>query len=240
MKCRIPINGFLTWTVLGLLLTGCKVSLSGISIPEAANTVSVENFENQAAQTNPSFPQQITEEVRQRFLSQTRLQVINSNGDLGFSGSITQYQTQSLALTGNETSALTRLNISVKVKFDNRLNPDKSFEKTFSRFADFQANQPLSAVESALLQEISEQLVQDIFNEAFLDWGWAVELLGLAKNEHLNAKKQGALRGGMLSTAGLRPVFKWESFAAPGRRASKRGRKIPIWSERIACKVVPN
>jgi hypothetical protein len=75
-----------------------------------------------------------------------------------------------LALTGNETSALTRLNISVKVKFDNRLNPDKSFEKTFSRFADFQANQPLSAVESALLQEISEQLVQDIFNEAFLDW----------------------------------------------------------------------
>jgi hypothetical protein len=28
----------------------------------------------------------------------------------------------------------------------------------------------LSAVESALLQEISEQLVQDIFNEAFLDW----------------------------------------------------------------------
>ncbi|MFZ4061075.1 MAG: LptE family protein [Bacteroidia bacterium] len=170
MKCRIPINGFLTWTVLCLLLTGCKVSLSGISIPEAANTVSVENFENQAAQTNPSFPQQITEEVRQRFLSQTRLQVINSNGDLGFSGSITQYQTQSLALTGNETSALTRLNISVKVKFDNRLNPDKSFEKTFSRFADFQANQPLSAVESALLQEISEQLVQDIFNEAFLDW----------------------------------------------------------------------
>jgi len=170
MKQGSTIHGLLAWLWLAMLLVGCKVSLSGISIPEAARTVSVENFENQAAQTNPAFPQQLTEEVRQRFLSQTRLQVINSNGDLGFSGTITQYQTQSLALTGNETSALTRLNISIKVKFDNRLNPEKNFEKTFSRFADFQANQPLSAVESALLQEISEQLVQDIFNEAFLDW----------------------------------------------------------------------
>lgn len=151
-------------------LQGCKISLSGISIPETARTVSVENIENQAALTNPVFPQQFTEDLRQRFLSQTRLQVINANGDLGFSGTITQYQTQSLALTGNETSALTRLSISIKVKFDNQLNPEKNFEKTFTRFADFEANQPLSAVESTLLQELSEQLVQDIFNEAFLDW----------------------------------------------------------------------
>jgi hypothetical protein len=151
-------------------LQSCKISLSGISIPETARTVSVENIENQAALTNPAFPQQFTEDLRQRFLSQTRLQVINANGDLGFSGSITQYQTQSLALTGNETSALTRLSISIKVKFDNQLNPEKNFEKTFTRFADFEANQPLSAVESTLLQELSEQLVQDIFNEAFLDW----------------------------------------------------------------------
>jgi hypothetical protein len=170
MKRKIPLGGILVWVGFGLLLSGCKVSLSGISIPEAARTVSVENFENQSAQTNPAFPQQLTEEVRQRFLSQTRLQVINSNGDLGFSGIITQYQTQPLAITGNETSALTRLNIAIKVKFENRLNPEKNFEKTFSRFADFQANQPLSSVESALLQEIAEQLVQDIFNEAFLDW----------------------------------------------------------------------
>jgi len=170
MKRRIPPSGILALIWLGLAFMGCKISLSGISIPESARSVSVENFENQAAQTNPAFPQQITEELRQRFLSQTRLQVINSNGDLGFSGVVTQYHTQSLALTGKETSALTRLNISIKVKFDNRLNPEKNFEKTFSRFADFQANQPLSAVESALLQEISEQLVQDIFNEAFLDW----------------------------------------------------------------------
>ena len=56
------------------------------------------------------------------------------------------------------------MTITVKVTYTNSIEPDKDFEQTFSRFADFEANQTLSDVEDALILEIDEQLVQDIFN----------------------------------------------------------------------------
>lgn len=149
---------------------GCKVSLSGIAIPEAAQTVTVENFGNTAALTNPAFPQQITEDLRTRFISQTRLRLVQGGGDLQFKGTVSSYGTSPVAVSGNETAALTRLTVGIQVDYINTLQPEKSFKKGFARFADFEASQPLSSAENTLLQEISEQLIQDVFNEAFLDW----------------------------------------------------------------------
>ncbi len=158
--------------LLGLLgiWMSCKVSLSGIAIPEEAQTVTVENFGNTAALTNPAFPQQITEDLRTRFISQTRLRLVQGGGDLQFKGAISRYATSPVAVSGSETAALTRLTVSISVDYINTLQPEKSFKKSFTRFADFEASQPLSSVENTLLQEISEQLIQDVFNEAFLDW----------------------------------------------------------------------
>jgi hypothetical protein len=153
-----------------LIPASCKISLSGIAIPEAANTVSVELFENNAPLTSPVFPQQITEALRDKFLSTTRLKVIPSGGDLQFRGTIVNYSINPAAIAGNETAALTRLTIGVRLEYENTLDPDKSFKQNFSRFADFDASQPLSAVEESLMREISEQIIQDIFNQAFLDW----------------------------------------------------------------------
>ena len=162
---------FAVWMVgLGVLQTGCKVSLSGIAIPEAASSVSVELFDNGAALTNPAFPQQFTEALRDKFLRETRLRVMPMGGDLGFTGRITGYAIVPVAVGGNETAALTRLTVTISVEYTNTLQPEKNFTKTFSRFADFDSTQPLSAVESGLLDDISRQLVQDIFNQAFLDW----------------------------------------------------------------------
>jgi hypothetical protein len=158
------------WVTLCTTFLGCKVSLSGIAIPEAANSVSVELFDNGAALTNPAFPQQFTEALRDKFLRETRLRVMPQGGDLGFTGRITGYSIVPVAVGGNETAALTRLTVSISVEYNNTLQPEKNFTKTFSRFADFDSTQPLSAVESGLLDDISRQLVQDIFNQAFLDW----------------------------------------------------------------------
>ncbi len=153
-----------------MTLVSCKVSLSGIAIPESASSVSVELFDNGAALTNPAFPQQFTEALRDKFLRETRLRVLPMGGDLGFTGRITGYSIMPVAVGGNETAALTRLTVTVSVEYNNTMQPEKNFTKTFSRFADFDSTQPLSAVESGLLDDISRQLVQDIFNQAFLDW----------------------------------------------------------------------
>ena len=80
------------------------------------------------------------------------------------------FRVTAVAYQGNETAAQNRLTITVKVKFTNLNEPEKDFDTKFSRYADFESSQSLSAVESQLIEEISEELTVDIFNKALVNW----------------------------------------------------------------------
>lgn len=147
-----------------------NISFTGASIPDNVNTVSVEYFEIQAPLTNPNFPQIITEALRDKFIRQTRLKLVPQDGDAQFKGVISGYSTSPVAVSGSETASLTRLTISVNVSYENRFDDTQNFNQGFTRFADFDVTQTLTSVEDGLMTEISEQLVQDIFNRAFLNW----------------------------------------------------------------------
>ena len=60
--------------------------------------------------------------------------------------------------------------ITVKVKFTNSVDADLSFEKSFSRYEDYDSNLDLSSVEKQLSDKIIELIVEDIFNQAFVNW----------------------------------------------------------------------
>ena len=67
-------------------------------------------------------------------------------------------------------AATNRFSISIKVKFTNAIDPNLSFEQTFSGYKDYNSNLDLSAVEKDLSDQIVEILVEDIFNQAFVNW----------------------------------------------------------------------
>lgn len=149
------------------------VSLTGASIDERIRTATIEIFENQAALTNPNFTRILTEGLRQKFLQQTTLKIVNEGGDVNFRGAVIGYNTAPVAIqsTGdNSQASLTRLTISVQVEYVNKIDEKQNFTQSFTRFADFNSSQTLQSVESQLMTEISEQLIQDIFNRAFLNW----------------------------------------------------------------------
>ncbi len=114
--------------------------------------------------------QSLTDALRDRFLSQTSLDFIKEGGDLQLEGTITEYSTRPIAIQGNETAALNRLTVTVKVKYTNLIDPTKDFETTFTRFEDYPSNQDLSAVKDQLISQIDEALVDDIFNKAVVNW----------------------------------------------------------------------
>lgn len=155
-----------------LISFGCKmtVSLTGADIDENIKTATIEIFENQAPLTNPNFSRIMTEALRDKFIRQTKLKLINEGGDVNFRGTITGYSTVAVAVSGTETASLTRLSITVSIEYSNKQDEAKNFNQSFTRFADFNSTQNLSQVEDALMTEISTQLVQDIFNRAFLNW----------------------------------------------------------------------
>lgn len=133
-------------------------------------TISVDFFQSYASLAAPTLSQTFTESLRDIFLSQSKYRMIDRNGDIRVQGSITGYDVKPVAIQSNETAANNRLTITVNVKYTNTIEDEKSFEQSFSRFADFDANQSLSSVEDALIEEINEQLVQDIFNRTLGDW----------------------------------------------------------------------
>ena len=65
---------------------------------------------------------------------------------------------------------MNRFTISVKVKFTNAVDPELSFEQSFSRYEDYDSNLDLSQVEKELSEKIMEMIVEDIFNKAFVNW----------------------------------------------------------------------
>jgi hypothetical protein len=56
------------------------------------------------------------------------------------------------------------------VTFTNQTAPENDFDKSYSRYADYDVSSSFSSVESALVDEIVELLIDDIFNDSVVNW----------------------------------------------------------------------
>jgi len=150
----------------------CKLnySMTGASIQPEVKTVSIHYFKNNASLINPMLSQQLTDALRDRFSSQTNLNLVNNNGDLDILGQITNYNTSPIAIQGNETAAMNRLTITISVKYTNKFNEKQNFETSFSRFENYPSTQTLSTVESTIVKQIIDYLIDDIFNKTVVNW----------------------------------------------------------------------
>lgn len=156
----------------GFVNTGssCKLSLNGASIPPEISSVTVNYFPNQSSFVATSLSQTFTETLIDKFNRESNLTVKDRDGDWEFGGAITNYISSAIAPTGDETTALNRLTITVKVEFTNHKNEDQNWSQSFSRFADYESTQTLSTVENDLIAEITEQLADDIFLKVAGNW----------------------------------------------------------------------
>ena len=159
-------------TVAALCCTGCtvKYSLSGASIPPDAKTFSVAYFPNNAPMVAPILSATMTDELTQRFASRTSLTQVTDGGDFAFEGEIIGYTSTTSSVASGDYALQNRLTITVKVKFTNAIDDKMSFNRNFSAYADYDSTKLLTEVEGALIAEIVEQLVTDIFMAAASNW----------------------------------------------------------------------
>jgi hypothetical protein len=158
-----------------LIFTACKItySFTGASIASNVKTFSVYYFPNRAKLVNPNLSQQFTQGqdgLENKLIKQTSLNQIKENGDLEFSGQITEYDVKPMNIVQGDLAAQNRLTISVKVKFTNNKDHEQDWEKTFTQYEDFDSNRSLTDVEDALASAIIKKLVDDIFNASVANW----------------------------------------------------------------------
>ncbi len=152
-------------------LSACTVrySFSGVDIAPEIRTVSVKTFKNNASLVNLKLANELTSKLKERFQSQTKLIVVESKGDLQFEGQITDYTVTATAV-GSDKAAMNRLTVTVQVRFVNTADEKKSYDTRFSRYADFSSSMTLDQVQDALVAEIVEALIDDIFTKAVTNW----------------------------------------------------------------------
>jgi len=162
---------FLVVALLVPILHSCGVySFTGASVPVEAKTISVLYFPNKATMVQPMLSKSITEALQDKFRSESSLSITQRNGDLAVEGEITGYDTQPIAIQGNQTAALNRLTITVNVRFRNRFDEKANFESSFSRYRDYSSSKSLSSAEQELLPGMIEELIQDIYNKCVVNW----------------------------------------------------------------------
>lgn len=164
------IKTYLFLVIITLSIWGCGIySFTGAKID--ANTIQIDYFPNNANLVEPTLSQNFTVALQDLFLQQSNLTLVKNEGDLQFEGEIIDYRILPTAATAEQTAALNRLTIKVKVRFYNKLKEEDNFEKTFSHFYDFEANEQLvgSTLEDAF-NEIFERITQDIFNASVANW----------------------------------------------------------------------
>ena len=164
--------------LLTMLLTAgcfhsCSISyqLNGASIDySATHTISFDYIQNKAALVYAPLTILFNDELQKKYVNQTRLSQVDHDGDLQISGAITGYSLSNQAITTEAYASITRLTIKVKIKFVNKNNKSENFEKEFSQYADFDATQLLTDVQDDLCAELTEKLVDDIFNATVANW----------------------------------------------------------------------
>ncbi len=157
--------------LISIFLASCGIySFTGASIPNEAKTISVQYISNKAAIVQPSLSQIMTDGLIDAFAGQTNLEITENEGDLSFSGYITKYQIKPMAIKANETASQNRLTIIIKIKYNNSFDDKQNFETTFSRYRDYASSENIVDVEDGLIEEISKELIEDVFNKAFVNW----------------------------------------------------------------------
>ena len=154
-------------------VSGCKVySFTGASIPADVKTVTVEQIRNATSNGPVLLNQTITDKLKNKFTTEGNLRQVTFDGDLVFKGAVTSFTFTPQAATAQVQTGVNRLTINLQITFENKKYPKESWKQAenFSRYADVSGNQNLIDVQDRLIDEIVKQLIDDVFNKAFVKW----------------------------------------------------------------------
>ena len=160
------------YIILSYFVVSCAggYSFTGASIEPGTNTFYVEAFENRASIVQPILSTELTEDLISKVRSSTNLRFDSDGADIVFKGVITSYSVSPTAIQGDDRAAKNRLTITIRMTFTNNKNEKMSYEQSFTRFKDYDSELSLNDVEEALIKQINEELVEDVFNKALVNW----------------------------------------------------------------------
>lgn len=158
------------------LLSSCY-SFTGSSLSPETKTIDIRDFPNNAPLMNASLSQEFSTAIQNRFLQRTTLKGAKENPDILIEGEITDYAITPTTIStaveapgGNIQAAQNKLTITVKVHYENKIEPEKSFDRTYSDEAVFSSDLDINAIETSQVNVVNERIINKIFNDIVANW----------------------------------------------------------------------
>lgn len=158
---------------LMVMASSCRISYSfrTASIDyDLTKTLYIAHFVNQAPLVYPPLEQRFNEEMKDMFTRNTRLQLVNQNGDMEIEGEIVGYELTPLAVQEDAFASETKLTMTVRMRFRNNKTDAPDIEERISANRTFSSNTIFDSVQDQLMGELIDEIVDQIFNVTMANW----------------------------------------------------------------------
>ncbi len=156
-----------------MVLASCSISykFNGSSINyDVIKTITLSTFENRALYQYAPLAPLFNTKLQDAYAQQTRLQFVRQNGDLEISGEIVGYDVYNKSVAADGYSSQVELRLTINVRFVNNTNHDEDFEQRFTASQTYDSTQQLTSVQDDLIEEMTDDIVDQIFNATVANW----------------------------------------------------------------------
>lgn len=170
---RITLFATLIGLVFVVYSCSIKIGLAPISSIDytKVKTVSIAEFQNRAEYVYAPLAIEFNQKLKDMFIQQTRLRLVNSGGDLEISGEITGYNQYNESVDASGYSSKVKLTLTVKVTYVNNTDHKDDFtDQQFSAFQLYDSSQLLTAVQDQLITLMVKDITEQIFNATVANW----------------------------------------------------------------------
>ena len=153
----------------GLFEAGYRFNGSNIDYTKT-KTIQIAEFPIRATYVWGPMASIFNNKLKDEFASHTKLQQVKRNGDLKIEGEISQYQQRNKSVSAEGSSAMVELTMTVNVRFTNNVRHEEDFERQFTSSKSYDSRQSLNSVQEELVTQMTEDIVDQIFNATVANW----------------------------------------------------------------------
>lgn len=164
---KLGVNIILFVLIAGL--TGCY-SFTGASVPSHLKTVAIPLMEDQTGLGEASLREKMTRTLTDLFIRDNSLEVADkSTADSILDGIIVSARDEIVSVGGGETVNKRRINMSVKVVYQDMKLRKRVYEKTFNNYGDYDPTSGFTQRQLAF-DEAIRKISEDILLETVSGW----------------------------------------------------------------------
>lgn len=157
-----------------LLVYACKMQFGLAPVSSIdynkVKTISIADFQNRAEYVYAPLATEFNQKLKDMFIQQTRLTLVNSGGDLEIDGEITGYNQYNESVDASGYSSKVKVTLTVNVRYVNNTNHEEDFEQQFSAFQTYDSSQLLTDVQDGLIAVMVKDIAEQIFNATVANW----------------------------------------------------------------------